>query len=36
MLNILQDHVTHHRGQIIVYLNLKGIEAPEKVEILER
>jgi len=22
ILNLLQDHVTHHRGQIIVYLNL--------------
>ncbi|NQY06077.1 MAG: DinB family protein [Flavobacteriaceae bacterium] len=28
ILNLLQDHVTHHRGQIIVYLNLKGVEPP--------
>ncbi|MCM4155072.1 DinB family protein [Gramella sp. AN32] len=28
MLNLMQDHVTHHRGQLIVYLNLKGIEPP--------
>ena len=28
ILNLLQDHVTHHRGQLIVYLNLKGIEPP--------
>lgn len=29
ILNLLQDHVTHHRGQIIVYLNLKNIEPPK-------
>lgn len=28
ILNLLQDHVTHHRGQIIVYLNLKNITPP--------
>ncbi|GAB5398422.1 MAG: hypothetical protein Aureis2KO_00070 [Aureisphaera sp.] len=28
ILNLLQDHVTHHRGQLIVYLNLKEIEPP--------
>ncbi|WP_203295002.1 DinB family protein [Luteirhabdus pelagi] len=28
ILNLLQDHVTHHRGQLIVYLNLNGIEPP--------
>lgn len=28
ILNLLQDHVTHHRGQTIVYLNLKGVEPP--------
>ncbi|SFU27077.1 Uncharacterized damage-inducible protein DinB (forms a four-helix bundle) [Pustulibacterium marinum] len=28
ILNLLQDHVTHHRAQTIVYLNLKGIEPP--------
>lgn len=26
--NLLQDHVTHHRGQLAVYLNLKGIKPP--------
>jgi len=29
ILNLLQDHVTHHRGQIIVYLNLNKIEPPK-------
>ncbi|EDM45427.1 hypothetical protein SCB49_06457 [unidentified eubacterium SCB49] len=29
ILNLLQDHVSHHRGQLIVYLNLKNIETPE-------
>jgi len=28
IMNLLQDHLTHHRGQIIVYLNLRGIEPP--------
>lgn len=28
ILNLLQDHVTHHRGQLIVYMNLKNIELP--------
>ncbi|MCV6630332.1 MAG: DinB family protein [Flavobacteriaceae bacterium] len=28
LLNLLQDHVTHHRGQLIVYLNLKGQKPP--------
>lgn len=31
ILNLLQDHVTHHRGQLIVYLNLKGVEPPRYV-----
>lgn len=31
ILNLIQDHVTHHRGQIIVYLNLKGLKPPEYV-----
>ncbi|WP_320815972.1 DinB family protein [Flavobacterium sp.] len=31
ILNLLQDHVTHHRGQLIVYLNLKGITPPKYV-----
>lgn len=29
LLNLLQDHVTHHRGQLIVYLNLNEIEPPK-------
>lgn len=28
ILNLLQDHVSHHRGQLIVYLNLNEIEPP--------
>ncbi len=28
ILNLIQDHVTHHRGQIIVYLNLNEIKPP--------
>lgn len=28
ILNLLQDHVTHHRGQLIVYLNLNEVEPP--------
>lgn len=31
ILNLLQDHVTHHRGQLIVYLNLNDIEPPSYV-----
>lgn len=31
VLNLIQDHVTHHRGQLIVYLNLKGLEPPDYV-----
>ena len=29
ILNLLQDHVTHHRGQLIVYLNLNQLEPPK-------
>ena len=29
ILNLLQDHVTHHRGQLIVYLNLKEVAPPK-------
>ena len=28
ILNLLQDHVTHHRGQLVVYLNLCEIDLP--------
>ncbi len=31
ILNLLQDHVTHHRGQLIVYLNLNKIKPPQYV-----
>ncbi len=31
MLQLLQDHVTHHRGQLIVYLNMKEITPPRYV-----
>lgn len=31
ILNLMQDHVTHHRGQILVYLNLKEIKPPKYV-----
>jgi uncharacterized damage-inducible protein DinB len=29
ILNLLQDHVTHHRGQLVVYLNLNNIKPPK-------
>lgn len=29
ILNLMQDHVTHHRGQTIVYLNLNNIVPPK-------
>ena len=29
ILNLLQDHVTQHRGQLIVYLNLNEIKPPK-------
>jgi uncharacterized damage-inducible protein DinB len=28
ILNLLQDHVSHHRGQLVVYLNLNQVEPP--------
>lgn len=31
ILNLLQDHVSHHRGQLIVYLNLNSVEPPKYV-----
>jgi len=31
ILNLLQDHVSHHRGQLIVYLNLNEILPPKYV-----
>lgn len=31
ILNLMQDHVTHHRGQLVVYLNLKGLKPPKYV-----
>ena len=29
ILNLMQDHVTHHRGQLIVYLNLNEVNPPK-------
>lgn len=29
ILNLMQDHLTHHRGQLIVYLNLNEINPPK-------
>ena len=29
ILNLMQDHLTHHRGQLIVYLNLNEIKPPK-------
>lgn len=31
ILNLLQDHVTHHRGQLIVYLNLNNVKPTDYV-----
>lgn len=31
ILNLMQDHVTHHRGQLLVYLNLNEIKPPKYV-----
>lgn len=31
ILNLMQDHVTHHRGQLIVYLNMNQIQPPKYV-----
>ncbi|MCX2681249.1 DinB family protein [Galbibacter sp. EGI 63066] len=31
ILNLLQDHVTHHRGQLIVHLNLNDVKPPKYV-----
>ena len=31
ILNLLQDHVTHHRGQLVVYLNLNEVAPPKYV-----
>lgn len=28
MINLLNDHQAHHRGQLVVYLRLKGIKPP--------
>lgn len=29
ILTLMNDHVTHHRGQIIVYFRLKGLKPPK-------
>jgi len=31
ILNLMQDHVTHHRAQILIYLNLNQIQPPKYV-----
>jgi len=31
IINLLQDHQTHHRGQLLVYLRLNAIQPPEYV-----
>lgn len=31
ILNLMQDHVSHHRGQLIVYLNMCQIQPPKYV-----
>jgi uncharacterized damage-inducible protein DinB len=31
IINLLNDHHTHHRGQLIVYLRLKGLKPPRYV-----
>ena len=31
IINLLQDHQTHHRGQLMVYLRVNGIKPPEYV-----
>lgn len=32
VIRVLHDHTTHHRGQLVVYLRLKGIEPPTYVD----
>ncbi len=29
IVRLMHDHVTHHRGQLIIYLRLKGIKPPK-------
>nr|WP_262481137.1 DinB family protein [Algibacter pectinivorans] len=31
ILLLLADHITHHRGQMLVYMRLKGIKPPRYV-----
>jgi uncharacterized damage-inducible protein DinB len=31
MINLLNDHQTHHRAQLVVYLRMKGIKPPDYV-----
>lgn len=31
IINLIEDHQTHHRGQILVYLRLKGLKPPSYV-----
>ena len=29
ILMLMTDHVTHHRGQLVVYLRMKNVEPPK-------
>ena len=31
ILLLMTDHLTHHRGQLVVYLRMKGVEPPKYV-----
>jgi uncharacterized damage-inducible protein DinB len=31
IINLINDHQTHHRAQLLVYLRLKGVKPPEYV-----
>lgn len=31
IINLINDHQTHHRGQMMIYLRLKGVEPPRYV-----
>ena len=31
ILMLMSDHLTHHRGQLVVYLRMKGVEPPKYV-----
>lgn len=31
IIHLMNDHLTHHRGQLIIYLRMKGIKPPRYV-----